>query len=140
MANHNSSAAAGVAITPRGPRPAHLAAWSATECEESEKSSGSRTSAAHEDDRAALLLPPSPPPPGAIRLLIARGCTWTVRDVPDATQVDVTLIPLAPRRRPRGGNSAGPGPIGGGSALLQGLVVPDRLALRSGRGLLGCRF
>ena len=57
----------------------------------------------HEDDRAALLLPPSPPPPGTIRLLIARGCTWTVRDVPDATQVDVTLTPPGPRRRPRGG-------------------------------------
>lgn len=61
------------------------------------------TPAAHEDDRAALLLPPTPPPPGAIRLLIARGCTWTVRDAPDATQVDITLMPAKPRRRARGG-------------------------------------
>jgi hypothetical protein len=60
------------------------------------------TPAAQEDDRAALLLPPSPPPPGTIRLLIARGCTWTVRDVPDATQVDVTLTPARPRHRARG--------------------------------------
>ena len=59
------------------------------------------SAAAQEDDRAALLLPPSPPPTGTIRLLIARGCTWTVRDVPDATQVDVTLTPPAARRRPR---------------------------------------
>jgi len=27
----------------------------------------------------------------------------TVRDVQDATQVDVTLTPSGPRRRPRGG-------------------------------------
>ena len=59
--------------------------------------------AATDDDRAALLLPPSPPPPGTIRLLIARGCTWTVRDVPDATQLDVTLTPVKSRRRARGG-------------------------------------
>jgi hypothetical protein len=57
----------------------------------------------HEDGRAALLLPPTPPPPGTIRLLIARGCTWIVRDGPDATQVDLTLTPARPRRRPQGG-------------------------------------
>ena len=61
------------------------------------------THATQEDDRAALLLPPSPPPPATIRLLIARGCTWTVRDVPDATQVDVSLTPARPRRPTRGG-------------------------------------
>ena len=57
----------------------------------------------HDDGRAALLLPPTPPPPGTIRLLFARGCTWTVRDVPNATQVDVTLAPVKLRRRPQGG-------------------------------------
>jgi hypothetical protein len=57
----------------------------------------------HDDGRAALLLPPTPPPPGTIRLLFARGCTWTVRDVPNATQVDVTLAPARPRRRAQGG-------------------------------------
>lgn len=51
-----------------------------------------------EDDRAALLLPPSPPPLGTIRLLIGAGCTWTVRRVADATQVDLTMMPPLSRR------------------------------------------
>jgi hypothetical protein len=56
-----------------------------------------------DDGRAALLLPPTPPPPGTIRLLFGRGCTWTVRDMPNATQLDVTLMPTRPRRRAQGG-------------------------------------
>ena len=46
-----------------------------------------------EDSRDALLMPPSPPQPGTIRLLIAAGCTWTSREVPGATQLDITLMP-----------------------------------------------
>jgi hypothetical protein len=48
----------------------------------------------------ALLLstPPLPPPPSTIRVLIPHGCAWTARDVPGATQVDVTLTPR-PRRQ-----------------------------------------
>ena len=45
-----------------------------------------------EDSRGAILMPPSPPEPGTIRLLIAAGCTWTSREVPGATQLDITLL------------------------------------------------
>ena len=55
-----------------------------------------------EDDRGALLMPPSPPEPGTIRLLIAAGCTWTSREVPGATQLDITLVSPSARRVKRG--------------------------------------
>ena len=42
-------------------------------------------------------MPPSPPEPGTIRLLIAEGCTWTTRQVPGATQLDITLVPPSAR-------------------------------------------
>lgn len=45
-----------------------------------------------EESRGALLMPPSPPEPGTIRVLIAEGCTWTARQVPGATQLDITLV------------------------------------------------
>ena len=45
-----------------------------------------------EESRGALLMPPSPPEPGTIRVLIAAGCTWTSREVPGATQLDITLV------------------------------------------------
>jgi len=45
-----------------------------------------------DDSRGALLMPPSPPEPGTIRVLIAQGCTWTAREVPGATQLDITLV------------------------------------------------
>lgn len=47
---------------------------------------------ASEEARGALLMPPSPPEPGTIRVLIAAGCTWTSREVPGATQLDITLV------------------------------------------------
>lgn len=53
-------------------------------------------------DPGALLLPtpPPPPPPATIRVTIPHGCAWTARDVPGATQVDVTLTsPPRPRRQ-----------------------------------------
>ena len=50
-----------------------------------------------EDTHGALLMPPSPPEPGTIRLLIAEGCTWTTRQVPCATQLDITLVPPSAR-------------------------------------------
>ena len=56
------------------------------------------------ESRAALLMPPSPPQPGTIRLLIGVGCTWTSRQVPGATQLDITLAPPSAhhvKRRPR---------------------------------------
>lgn len=59
-------------------------------------------SPALEDSRGALLLPASPPEPGTIRLLIAPGCAWTSRDVPGATQLDITLV-SSPARGVRGG-------------------------------------
>jgi hypothetical protein len=52
-------------------------------------------------DAGALLLPSSPPP-STVRVLIPHGCTWTTRDVPGATRVDITLTPR-PRSRRRGG-------------------------------------
>ncbi len=55
-----------------------------------------------EDSRGALLMPPSPPEPGTIRLLLAEGCTWTAREVPGATQLDIKLVP-SPDRSVRGG-------------------------------------
>jgi hypothetical protein len=44
-----------------------------------------------EDSRGALLIPPTPPEPGTIRVLIPHGCTWTSREVPGATQLDIRL-------------------------------------------------
>lgn len=52
-------------------------------------------------DPGALLLPSSPPP-STVRVLIPNGCTWTSRDVPGATRIDITLTPR-PRSRRRGG-------------------------------------
>jgi len=52
-----------------------------------------------EESRAALLIPPSPPEPGTIRVLIAAGCTWTSREVPGATQLDITLVSSSPSAR-----------------------------------------
>lgn len=56
------------------------------------------------ESRGAILMPPSPPEPGTIRLLIGVGCTWTSRQVPGATQLDITLVLPSARnvkRRPR---------------------------------------
>lgn len=45
------------------------------------------------DNHGVLLMPPTPPEPGTIRILIGQGCTWTSRDVPGATQLDIRLTP-----------------------------------------------
>jgi hypothetical protein len=55
-----------------------------------------------EDSRGALLMPPSPPEPGTIRVLIGQGCTWTTRELPGATQLDIKLVPST-ARHVRGG-------------------------------------
>ncbi len=45
------------------------------------------------DSPGVLLMPPTPPEPGTIRILIGHGCTWTSREVPGATQLDIRLSP-----------------------------------------------
>lgn len=53
-----------------------------------------------DDNRGALLMPPSPPEPGTIRVLIGQGCTgctWTTRELPGATQLDIKLVPSTAR-------------------------------------------
>ncbi len=55
-----------------------------------------------EDSRGALLMPPSPPAQGTIRVLISSDCTWTWREVPGATQLDI-FLGASPPRHVRGG-------------------------------------
>jgi hypothetical protein len=56
-------------------------------------SRGRKDTVALDAEAGALLLPPEPPPPGTVRLLFAKGTTWSMREGASSMQLDVKIMP-----------------------------------------------